>query len=108
MARRTPLEIAAPVASSPLRAGQTSSLETVFKALADVRRLLILNEIAIQDHASVSDLAAQLHTSQSLVSYHVKQLVDAGIVEGHRGGNFTWYSLVDGAFERLAALFATE
>lgn len=78
------------------------------KAIADGTRVIMLNAFANEEYLSVSDLSAPLGISQSRASYHIKQLVDAGLIEGERNGNFIWYRLVDGAFEQLAGLFATD
>jgi ArsR family transcriptional regulator len=108
MPRRSPLESAVPVAGALNTNERVANLEVVFKALADRRRLIMLNAFAKERFLSVSDLSGPLGLSQSRASYHVKQLVDAGLITGERTGNFIWYSLADGAFERLAALFTEE
>jgi DNA-binding transcriptional ArsR family regulator len=107
VSKRTPLE-AAPSIETAKSARDIARLESVFKALADENRILMLNAFAKDRYLSVSDLAPAFGLSQSRASHHVKKLVEAGLIEGGRTGNFIWYSLVDEAFERLAALFAVE
>jgi ArsR family transcriptional regulator len=104
---KTALESAKPVGEW-LDAADVDNLEKVFKALADGFRILMLNSLAREEYVSVSEFAAHLGLSQSRTSYHVKQLVEAGLIRGERNGNFVWYSLVDGALERVAALFAAD
>lgn len=101
----SPLE-KAPRLAEPLRGGSAGALylEQVFKALADQRRVRIVNLLISADHFSLGDIAKYLGVGQSRASYHVKQLVDAGLLESWRGGNNIYYQLVDGAFERLAQL----
>ena len=83
-----------------------SDLATLFAALAHTHRLWILNYVGVGEAITVTDISQDLGISQSRASYHVKQLVDAGLIHGERGeGNFIWYWLEDGAFERLAELF---
>jgi ArsR family transcriptional regulator len=45
-----------------------------------------------------------LDLKQSSVSYHLKQLLDAGIVEREKRGSFAYFSLTDGALERVSDL----
>jgi ArsR family transcriptional regulator len=108
MPRRSPLQAAVPLSGALNTDERIANLESVFKALGDRRRLLMLNAFTKERFLSVSDLSDPLGLSQSRASYHVKQLLDAGLITGERTGNFIWYSLADGAFERLAALFAEE
>ena len=54
----------------------------------------------------VCELAAELELPQQNVSYHLKQLVDAGVVTRDRRGRFSYYALVDGVLDRIAALLA--
>ena len=43
---------------------------------------------------------------QQNVSYHLKQLVDAGVIARERRGRYSYYALVDGALDQIAALVA--
>jgi ArsR family transcriptional regulator len=47
-----------------------------------------------------------LDLSQPTVSYHLKQLAEAGIVTRERRGTFAYYELAPDALERLRAVFA--
>ena len=53
---------------------------------------------AIQDDVEIS---------ASLLSYHLKQLREAGLVEATRRGKWIDYTLADDAHERLAAALPT-
>ena len=86
----------------------SQDLAGIFKALSDPQRVQIINMLVTSDEAQcVSDIAGflGLEDSQSRVSYHIKQLVNAGLIEGERDGNLIFYSLVDDALDKLAALF---
>ena len=48
-----------------------------------------------------------LGLKQSTVSYHLKQLLDAGIVEREKRGSFAYFSLTPGALERVGGLLET-
>ena len=64
------------------------------KALADPKRLLIIN--ALRDGAmTVSELVAELEVSQSNASQHLGILRDRGVVRATRQGNSVAYSLRD-------------
>lgn len=85
---------------------ESRELETVFKALADRHRLRILNRLLAAGDAAVCvcDLEAMLDLKQSTVSYHLKQLLDAGIVEREKRGSFAYFSIADGALARICNL----
>ena len=84
------------------------SLETVFKALADRHRVKIVNRLLAADGEAVCvcDFQAMLELKQSSVSYHLKQLLDAGIVAREKRGSFAYFSLDPAAFERIRDLLA--
>ena len=52
----------------------------------------------------VCDFEELLGLKQSTTSYHLKQLLDAGIVEREKRGSFAYFSLADGALERVRGL----
>jgi len=83
-----------------------SELERVFKALADRHRVKILNQLLRADSEAVCvcDFEALLGLKQSTVSYHLKQLLDVGLVEREKRGSFAYYRLADGSLERVCGL----
>ena len=69
----------------------------MFKALADRHRVQILNLLAGADDAvCVCKLMPALGLAQPTVSYHLKLLVDAGLLERERRGRFSYYRLAPG------------
>lgn len=70
-------------------------LEQVFKALADRHRVRIINRLitAGGEAVCVCDFEDMLDLKQSSVSYHLKQLLTAGIVEREKRGSFAYYRL---------------
>lgn len=78
-------------------------LARMFKALGDPTRVRLLSLIAAQPEkeACICDLVEPVGLSQPTVSHHMKQLVDAGIVEREQRGRWAFYRLVD---ETLTAL----
>jgi DNA-binding transcriptional ArsR family regulator len=64
----------------------------VCKAIADGKRLLIINELR-DGPRTVSELVAALQISQANVSQHLAILRDRGIVSARRSGSNIHYSL---------------
>jgi ArsR family transcriptional regulator, arsenate/arsenite/antimonite-responsive transcriptional repressor len=105
----TPLPLVnccAPLGSVALTDEEAGELEQVFKALADRHRVKILNRLlaAGGEAVCVCDFQDLLGLKQSSVSYHLKQLLDAGIVEREKRGSFAYFSLSQGALERVRSL----
>jgi ArsR family transcriptional regulator len=98
----------APIARPTLSDAQAVELETLFKALADRHRVKILNILARAggDAVCVCDFTEPLGLKQPTVSYHLKLLMDAGLLERERRGSFAYYRLGDGALDRLSDLVA--
>ena len=96
-----------PLTRPSLSEPEAADLEQVFKALADRNRVLMLNMlIRGGDAVCVCDFQDALDLKQSTASYHLKQLVDAGLVARERRGTFSYYTLEPGALERVAGVFA--
>jgi ArsR family transcriptional regulator, arsenate/arsenite/antimonite-responsive transcriptional repressor len=100
------IQCCAPLAEPAMTDDEAKLLETVFKALADRHRVKILNRLlaAGGEAGSVWDLEVFLGLKQSTVSYHLKQLLGAGLVERERRGSYAYFSLSDGALERVRGL----
>ncbi len=83
-----------------------AELERLFKALADRNRLKVVNMLAQADGEAVCVCEFQdaLGLKQPTVSYHLKQLVDAGVISREQRGRFAFYALQPGALERIAEL----
>jgi ArsR family transcriptional regulator, arsenate/arsenite/antimonite-responsive transcriptional repressor len=94
--------------SSELGDADAEALEGLFSALADRHRVKILNMLMRQgcDAICVCDFEPALGLSQPTVSYHLKKLVDAGLLEREKRGTYAYYSLRDGARRQLRAVFA--
>lgn len=76
----------------------------MFKAFCDEKRLRIL-EILQEGEQCVCVLNARLDLPQSTMSYHLKVLCAAGIVEGRQRGKWTHYRIREkGAQEALTRL----
>ena len=78
-----------------LKAAASEDVEpsvAVFKAVADERRLRILRLLTVSE-LCVCDLVEIFDLEYSKLSYHLKQLREAGLVRTDRDGNFVTYEL---------------
>jgi ArsR family transcriptional regulator len=100
------VQCCAPLAEPALTEQEAKELETVFKALADRHRVKILSRLigAGGEAVCVCDFEAMLDLRQSTVSYHLKLLLDAGLVEREKRGSYAYFSLAPGALEHVSGL----
>ncbi|HLG08723.1 MAG TPA: metalloregulator ArsR/SmtB family transcription factor [Gaiellaceae bacterium] len=100
------VECCAPLAGSTLSADEAIELERLFKALGDRQRLRILNCLLQADGEAVCvcEFQPTLGIAQPTVSHHLKQLVDAGLLEREKRGTFAYYRLKPGVLERIGSL----
>jgi ArsR family transcriptional regulator len=75
-----------------------SRMERVFHALSDTKRLRIL-EILRSGECCVCDLAGSLEIRQSLLSFHLRTLRDAGLVSDRKEGRWVHYGLNEEALK---------
>ena len=62
--------------------------ELIAKALADPRRVGVLEAIADEQCCACQHLRDQFPVSKATISHHIKELVRAGLVEARREGQF--------------------
>lgn len=75
----------------------------MFKALADEKRLAILNELKSGEKCACYFID-NFGMGQSAVSYHMKILCDCGIVESRQEWKWTYYRLNSEGGKRLIQL----
>jgi ArsR family transcriptional regulator len=103
------IDCCAPLAGGSLSDREAEELERLFRTLGDKHRIKILNLLGQADDAAcVCQLVPTLGLAQPTVSYHLKQLVDAGLLERERRGTFAYYRVVPGALDRLGVLVGAE
>ena len=92
------LDTTAPVCCAPLAAGVIAADDALaialrLKALADPVRVQVMSMLlaAPEDGCCTCDLAPVVGLSEATVSHHLKQLRDAGLVEGTRKGTNVFY-----------------
>jgi ArsR family transcriptional regulator, arsenate/arsenite/antimonite-responsive transcriptional repressor len=83
---------------------ESISLEATagFAAVADGTRLRILQVLASGGRC-VCDLRAEVPVPANLLSYHLRVLRDAGLVNARRRGRWIDYEIDEQALERLRA-----
>ena len=102
------VECCTPISGPALSPDDAVELERLFKALADRHRLQILNCLtqAGEESVCVCDLEPLLGVKQPTVSHHLKQLVEAGLLEREKRGTYAFYRLRPGMLERVGGLLA--
>jgi ArsR family transcriptional regulator len=75
----------------------------LFRALGDETRLRLLERLRGGEQC-VCDLTDELETSQSLLSFHLRTLKDAGLVTDRRQGRWVYYTLNAEALDAAARL----
>jgi ArsR family transcriptional regulator, arsenate/arsenite/antimonite-responsive transcriptional repressor len=109
--KRLPLiACCAPIARPTLSDAEAIDLEQVLKALADRNRVKMLNMLigAGGQAVCVCEFQDSLGLKQSTASYHLKQLVDAGLVARERRGTFSYFQVQPDALDRIADIFRAE
>lgn len=72
----------------------------LFHALSDVTRLSIL-EMLREGERCVCDLQDELDAAQSRLSFHLRVLKEAGLVEDRREGRWAYYRIVPEALAEV-------
>ncbi|WP_186577385.1 ArsR/SmtB family transcription factor [Aquibacillus kalidii] len=67
--------------------------ESRFKAIADKKRLQIMNILTQKGEMCVCDLAPIIDMTQSKLSYHLKILLDANILIKETRGTWSYYQI---------------
>ena len=75
----------------------------ISKALADPRRMAILERIANQEEVACATLCDKFPVSQATMSHHLKDLVNAGLVKERRQAKFVFYRLQGSVWTRYLA-----
>ena len=83
----------APIASGVLEPDAALEIALRLKALADPVRVQLLSMLMAEPETGVCtcDLAPAVDLSEATVSHHLKQLREAGLIEGTRKGTNVYY-----------------
>lgn len=69
------------------------TVEKISKAIGDPHRIKILQAVKKQGCMPCSDICEMIDLTQSSVSHHVKQLIDAGLLIPEKEGRNMKYTL---------------
>ena len=95
----------APIADPGLSDDEAVATAELFRALGDPARVKILHVLATQTDAVCGcDLEQPLGLSQPTVSFHLKKLHAAGVLDREKVGSWVYYSLNAEARRRLSDL----
>ena len=98
-----------PVSAPDITGEQAANLAAVFKALADPHRVLIVNLLAnAAEPVCVCDFVPQLGLAQGTVSFHLKKLLDVGLLHREQRGTWAYYSLNRVGLAGLRDVFTTK
>ena len=98
----SPAACCVPLGADGLSDGDAEATAALFKALADPHRVRIVNQLATaRDSVCVCDLVDPLDLSQPTVSFHMKKLVDAGLLTREQRGKWAYYALNRAVVARL-------
>jgi len=106
---QAPAACCAPLATTGMSPEEAETTSRVFKALGDPHRVRIVNLLAnAPGPACVCDLTPELGLSQPTVSFHLKKLVQAGLLTRAQRGTWAYYAIDREALARLATIFRLE
>jgi DNA-binding transcriptional ArsR family regulator len=77
-----------------------TSVERLYKVLGDENRLRILRALEMGE-LSVSEILERTGLAQTLASFHLRTLREAGVVATERRGPFIYYRLADASLPNL-------
>jgi ArsR family transcriptional regulator, arsenate/arsenite/antimonite-responsive transcriptional repressor len=87
----------------PVATREASRAVKLFHALSDETRLEIMSHLQ-KGEQCVCDLMDTLKSAQSRLSFHLKVLKEAGLIEDRREGRWVYYSINLDALKELEEL----
>ena len=84
-----------------------NQLAVLAKALAHPARIAILDHLLKVDACICGDIVNELPLAQATISQHLKELKNAGLIQGNIEGNAICYCIDEKAFEILQNYFTT-
>lgn len=83
---------------------EEQELAELAKALAHPARIAILKELAKRNTCICGEIVEVLPLAQSTVSQHLKELQQAGLIQGTINGAKSCYCIDQAAFQRFATI----
>jgi len=90
--------------SSSSESKQVTSISTLLKIVSEESRLKLLCILRRGNHC-VCEIMKHVTLSQSLISHHLRDLKEAGVVEDKKQGLYVYYSLTKKGKEITNLLF---
>jgi len=84
-----------------------NSTATLFKALGHPARVAILEYLLKVDDCICGDIVNELPLSQPTISQHLKELKNAGLINGNVDGNAICYCIDEKIVAKLNEYFST-
>lgn len=84
---------------------QQNELATMAKALGHPARIAILQYLVKQDACFCGDIVAELGLAQATVSQHLKELKNAGLIQGNIEGAAVCYCIHPKTWNKYKELF---
>ena len=105
----TPAACCVPIARDGMSVKEAQATASLFKALGDPHRVRVVNLLAVSgEPVCICDLTELLGLSQPTVSFHMKKLVDAGLLDREQRGVWAYYSLRRDVVDRLEKVLSLE
>ncbi len=89
---------------SSFRSKKLNDLSTLLKIVSEQNRLKLISILESGEHC-VCEMTDHVKLSQSLISHHLKDLKDAGLVKDDKRGLKVYYSLSDKGKQIVNILF---
>lgn len=83
-----------------------NELAVIARALAHPARIAILNFLAKKNTCICGDIVEEIGLAQATISQHLKELKNAGIIQGNIEGAAVCYCINPKVWKRFGALFA--
>lgn len=81
------------------------SLSVLIRLVGETNRLRILCILKQEPHC-VCEIMEHLKLSQSLISHHLKDLKEAGVIQDEKKGLYVYYSLTKRGEKIISSLFS--
>ncbi len=95
----------APIAGAPIGQDDAARAAELFAALGDPARVRIVNLLCTAaDALCVCDITDAIGLSQPTVSFHLKKLLGARLLERQQRGKWAHYSMRPGALAELSVV----
>ncbi len=92
----------------PIDTSVSQGLASGFKALGDPHRIAIIHLLtAAGEPVCVVDIERHLPLSQSTVSYHLKCLLDSGVINRERRSKWNYYTVNPARLDELTSTLKT-